>query len=66
MTAAAVGPDKWTDGYQAAADLLGNLPGPMLSVFVPRLLNVTDDPDDDPHFCARFRACLLDALAGAR
>lgn len=49
-------------GYTNACDTLNDLPGPLLSMFMPRLLAVADDPDDDPQFCAGFRQALRDAL----
>jgi hypothetical protein len=53
-------------GYTNTCDTLNDLPGPLLDMFVPKLLNVEDDPDDDPIYCAGYRQALADALAGAR
>lgn len=66
VTASAVGPDRWMQGYMNATDTLNALPGPLLAMFVPKLLNIQDDPDDDPAFCAGYRQALADALAGVR
>lgn len=62
MTAAKVGP--WAQGYTAATTVLDTLPGHLLRVLVPRLLNVADEPSDDPRYTAGFRAALTDALNG--
>lgn len=59
----AIGPNKWVQGYQSATDTLNRLPGPLVVIFASRLLNTTDDPDDDPIYTAGFRQGMRDAIA---
>ncbi|MGC5245385.1 hypothetical protein ACPXB3_00390 [Gordonia sp. DT219] len=54
----------WTTGYRAGIDTLKELPGPMLAAFIPRILAVTPDPDDDEDYDAGYRAALIDSRNG--
>ncbi|MGC4933865.1 hypothetical protein ACLQ3C_09280 [Gordonia sp. DT30] len=54
--------DRWSLGYQRAADDLDELPGPVLQDVVRAILRVQPDPDDDPLYDAGYRAGLRTAL----
>ncbi|KNA92925.1 hypothetical protein RND64_08855 [Gordonia sp. w5E2] len=58
--------DLWLRGYTKASNDLASLPGPMLSILVPRMLRSTPDPDDDPAYDGGYRTALADALAHMR
>ncbi|OPX15837.1 hypothetical protein [Gordonia sp. i37] len=61
---AVIGPDEFTNGYQSAVDTLAEIPGPLLSALIPKLLAVAPDPDDDALYDAGFRQALRDTAGG--
>lgn len=60
MTAAT---NPWINGYEAARQILNELPGPLVALFARKLLSVSDDPADDPRYCAGFRQAMNEAAS---